>query len=396
MPSEFWRIPIHQQLQRRYNPAAHGGADATDLAVREDLMTSAAARSQLTEFEQLRWGREIVQHESRALADLAARLGREFCEAVELIHGCRGAVIVSGMGKAGHVGQKISATLASTGTRSHFLHPAEAVHGDLGRLHPDDVLVMLSASGETEEVLRVLPGALEFGVPLVAITSQPLSRLAQAAAVVLNLGPLEEACPNRLAPSTSTTAMMALGDALALVVSRMRGFSPADFARFHPGGSLGLKLAIVDDVMRPLTECRIAGDDQKVRDVFVAASRPGRRTGAIMLVDGAGKLSGLFTDSDLARLLEHRQDSAFDLAIGEVMNRAPTTTSSRMPLPDAVAILASRKFSELPVVDDEGRPAGMIDITDVVALLPREAREVGIPTKKKLAPMTLPFAKNDK
>jgi arabinose-5-phosphate isomerase len=354
-------------------------------------MTSAAARTPLTEFEKLRWGREIVQHESRALAELATRLGRAFCDAVDLVHDCRGAVIVSGMGKAGLVGQKISATLASTGTRSHFLHPAEALHGDLGRMHRDDLLVMLSASGETEEVLRLLPGALDFGVPLVAITSQPHSRLAAAATVVVDLGPVEEACPNRLAPSTSTTAMMAVGDALALVVSRMRGFGPADFARFHPGGSLGLKLAIVDDVMRPIGECRVASDDQKVRDVFVAASRPGRRTGAIMLVDSDGKLSGLFTDSDLARLLEHRQDEAFDLAIREVMNRAPTTTQCGTPLPDAVSILASRKFSELPVVDELGRPAGMIDITDVVALLPRETptgTKINAPTK---SPVTLPF-----
>jgi arabinose-5-phosphate isomerase len=370
---------------------------SSDLVVREDVMShSVALRASFSEFEQLRYGREVLQHESRALIELASRLGIEFCQAIKLLHQCRGAVIVSGMGKAGLVGQKISATLCSTGTRSHFLHPAEALHGDLGRMHRDDVLVMLSASGETEEVLRLLPSALDLGVPLVAITSQPHSRLAQAAAVVLDLGPLEEACPNRLAPSTSTTAMMALGDALALVVSRMRGFAPADFARFHPGGSLGLKLATVDDVMRPLSECRVASDNQKVREVFVAASRPGRRTGAIMLVDAAGKLSGLFTDSDLARLLEHRHDDAFDAEIRTVMKTSPTTTQCGTPLPDAVAILAARKFSELPVVDDQGRPAGMIDITDVVALLPREAPNSGKRDAKSNSPMTLPFAKIDK
>ena len=325
-----------------------------------------------TAFEVIRSGREIIRHEGESLLDLASRLDRSFHAAVELVRQVRGTVVVSGMGKAGLVGQKTSATLCSTGTRSIYLHPAEAIHGDLGRLHVDDLVIMLSQSGETEEVVRLLPVLAQIGVPMIAVTARQTSTLGKAATVTLELGDLEEAGPNQLAPSTSTTAMIAVGDALALVVSHLRGFAPQDFARLHPGGSLGLKLAVVDDMMRPLNECRVASQTQRVREVFVAASRPGRRSGAIMLQDDQGRLAGIFTDSDLARLLEHRQDSVLDESIGSVMTATPTSVPLGTPLPSAVDLLAEKKISELPVVDHEGRPAGMLDITDVVALLPHE------------------------
>jgi arabinose-5-phosphate isomerase len=274
------------------------------------------------------------------------------------------------MGKAGLVGQKVAATLASTGTKAHFLHPGEAIHGDLGRIHRDDIVLVLSFSGATEEIVRLLPALTELPVPIVAITGRPQSELAQAASVVLDLGPLREACSLGLAPSTSTTAMLALGDALALVLSRMRAFGPEDFARFHPGGSLGRKLAKVDEIMRPLEECRVAIQTLSVREVFAAASRPGRRSGAIMLVDEEGLLTGLFTDSDLARLLERRQDTSLDLPIRDVMTRQPMTVTAGTLMREAVEILGARKFSELPVVDGHGKPLGLIDITDVVSLEP--------------------------
>src|SRR5262245_24616495 len=210
-----------------------------------------SAASPLNSFEQLRLARQIVRTEGQTLLALAERLGEEFCRAAALIQNARGSVIVSGMGKAGLIGQKIAATLASTGTRSHFVHPAEAIHGDLGRLHVDDVALVLSFSGRTEEVIRILPSLAERGVPLVAITGQPESPLGNHAAVTLDLGPIREACPLGLAPTASTTAMLALGDALALVLSNMRRFSEQDFARFHPGGNLGRKLSRVEDVMRP-------------------------------------------------------------------------------------------------------------------------------------------------
>lgn len=330
------------------------------------------AKARLSPFEQLRYGREIIQLESRTLDSVARRLNVEFCRAVECVFGCRGSVIVSGMGKAGLVGQKIMATLASTGTRSHCLHPAEAVHGDLGRIHPDDVLLILSQSGETEEVLRLLPSLSELGTPIIAITTRADSTLGRAATVTIELGPLQEACPLGLAPSTSTTAMLAVGDALALVVSQMRQFSREDFARYHPAGSLGRKLSKVQHVMRPLDQCRVASAEQTVREVFVSVSRPGRRTGAIMLVDAEHRLAGIFTDSDLARLFERRGDPALDRPIGEVMTRHPCQTPLGAMLTDAIAIMAERKISELPVVDGAGRPQGLLDITDVVGLLPRQ------------------------
>ena len=232
--------------------------------------------------------------ESRALARVADRLDGEFCRAVELIFACRGNVIVSGMGKAGLIGQKIMATLASTGTPSHCLHPAEAVHGDLGRVRRNDLLLILSQSGETEEIVRLLPSLAELGVPVVAITGRAASTLGRAAAVTIELGPLEEACSLGLAPSTSTTAMLAVGDALALVVSQMRRFSRDDFARFHPAGNLGYQLSKVDEQMRPLGQCRVADQEHSVREVLVGTSVPGRRTGATMLVDGAGAAFGHF------------------------------------------------------------------------------------------------------
>jgi arabinose-5-phosphate isomerase len=334
--------------------------------------SAALTTAPLGRFEQLRLAREILRREAQALEALAGALGDEFCRAVHLVHACRGSVLVSGMGKAGLVGQKIAATLASTGTRSHFLHPAEAVHGDLGRLAADDVLLMLSYSGQTDEIVRLLPAIASAGVPLVAITGRPESPLGRAAEVTLDLGDLREACPLGLAPSTSTTAMLALGDALALVVSRLKQFTADDFARFHPGGSLGLALANVEQAMRPVVECRLAHSGQSVRDALVAESRPGRRTGAIMVVDDAGRLAGIFTDSDLARLLERKRDQAIDGPIAAVMTPCPTTVTIGTRLSAACEILADRKISELPVVDHESKPVGLIDITDVVANDPPE------------------------
>ncbi len=337
-------------------------------------MEAAVATSDvLSPFEQLRFARQVVLTESRALAQVADRLDGEFCRAVQLIYDCHGTVLVSGMGKAGLVGQKIMATLASTGTPSHFLHPAEAIHGDLGRIQRDDLLLLLSQSGETAEIVRLLPSLAEFGVPVVAITGRSASALGRAATVTIELGSLEEACALGLAPSTSTTAMLAVGDALALVVSRMRHFSREDFARFHPGGSLGYQLSKVDQHARPLEQCRVAGEEQTVREVLVGASVPGRRTGATMLIDAQGRLSGIFTDSDLARLFEQRRDGDLDRPIRQVMTSSPLRVEAGSMMIDAIAIIVGRKISELPVVDAAGKPVGLIDITDVVGLLPKDA-----------------------
>jgi arabinose-5-phosphate isomerase len=333
-----------------------------------------------TRFEQLGFARAIIRHEGQSLLELADRLDDEFCDAVQRLVACRGNVIVTGMGKAGLIGQKIAATLASTGTHSHSVHPAEAIHGDLGRLHPYDVVLAISFSGETEEVTRLMPSLVQRSLPVIAITGNQESTLGRAADVTIDLGPLREAGYLGLAPSTSTTAMLAVGDALALVVSRIRNFSPTDFARFHPGGSLGRKLAKVDDVMRPLDQCRVASDGQDVRDVLVQTTKPGRRTGAVMLTSDSGKLSGIFTDSDLARILESNCDTTFSIPIGNAMTCDPSSVRSGTMLTSAMQLLAERKISELPVLDDQGRPVGMIDITDVVGLLPDAAASTELKT----------------
>lgn len=334
-------------------------------------LNAARANNGSSPFEQLRFGREILLSESEAIRSLAAGLGRDFCRAADLIFRCQGSLIVTGMGKAGLVGRKLMATFASTGTPSHFLHPAEAVHGDLGRLREDDAVLVLSQSGETEEIVRLLPSLENLGTPLLAITARAESTLGRSATIVLELGALEEAGSLRLAPSTSTTTMLALGDALALVVSRMRGFAREDFARFHPAGSLGRKLSRVGQYCRPLRMCRVADDSLTVRDVFVQRSVPGRRTGAIMLVDKQGRLTGLFTDSDLARLFEHRREEALDQPICRVMTSSPYMILDGAMMSDAVTLMADRKISELPVVDGSGRPTGLIDVTDVVGLFPQ-------------------------
>ena len=352
------------------------------------MSSPASAAPGHSPFEQLRYAHQIILMESQALAQLASRLDTQFCRAVDLLFACRGSVILSGMGKAGLIGQKIAATLASTGTRSHFLHPGEAVHGDLGRIHPDDVVMILSQSGETEEVARLLPPLAEQGNRIVAVTSRPASTLGRAAEVTIDLGPLREACSLGLAPSTSTTAMLAMGDALALVTSRMRNFREEDFARFHPAGSLGHRLKKVEEQMRPISECLVAEDSRTVREVIVQ-TRGGRPSGAIMLVDDSGRLSGFFTDSDFRRLFQRRQEASLDGPMRGVMTARPVTVPLGAMLTDAEAILAERKISELPVVDADGRPLGLIDITD----LPRTAAgggarcsspEIGPPRPKYL------------
>jgi arabinose-5-phosphate isomerase len=332
-----------------------------------------AALAQLTPLDELRAGREVVRLEGEALLDLARKLDASFCAAVELVAGCQGRVVVTGMGKAGLIGQKTAATLSSTGTRSHFLHPAEAVHGDLGCLHPQDVLLALSNSGETEEITQLLPTVVRLRVPIIAVTSTDRNSLAARAEVVIQIGKLREACPWGLAPSTSTTAMLAVGDALALVASTQRGFTPQQFAVFHPAGSLGRRLKTVAEVMRPLQSLRVAQASDTVRDVFVRFANVGRRSGAVLLLTPEGRLAGMFTDSDLARLLERRRDNAFDGPISSVMNSSPLTVRPESTFADVVELLADRKISELPVVDESGAPVGLVDITDVIGWLPPQS-----------------------
>ncbi|MBI2931162.1 MAG: KpsF/GutQ family sugar-phosphate isomerase [Planctomycetes bacterium] len=313
----------------------------------------------------LDYAREVLRTEADAISSLIPRVDDAFARAVRSVLDCRGHVIVTGMGKAGIVGQKISATLASTGTPSHFLHPAEAYHGDLGRVMKQDIVLALSNSGETEEVARLLPKLREIGAAIIAVTADRSSSLGKVSDIVLELGSIEEACPLGLAPSASTTAMLALGDALALSVLKERGLDKEDYARFHPGGELGRRLAKVRDVMR-------AGDRNPVVTENTAVSEAlGRitaaRAGAVSVVDGHGKFAGIFTDGDLRRLLA-RNPAGISEKIGAVMTRKATTIEPDRLVGEALRILRERKIDELPVVNERGEIVGMLDIQDVLGI----------------------------
>lgn len=320
--------------------------------------------------DRLQHARDVLRTEAAALELVADRLDDAFLNAVDLLHRCPGRVVITGTGKSADVGQKIAGTLNSTGTRAYVLDATRAMHGDLGMVHPDDVALVLSHSGESEEIVRLLGPLRQLALGLIGLTGNAASTLAQRSDIALVYGPLDEVCPLGLAPSTSTTVMIALGDALAFVLSKMRDFGAEDFARYHPAGSLGRKLLKVEAVMRQGHELRLAPATTPVREVFARARRRGRRTGAVMLTDDVGRLCGLFTDSDLARLFEQRRDAALDGPIAEVMTAAPVTVALGSRVVEALEILQQRKISELPVVDAAGRPAGLLDITDLVALFP--------------------------
>jgi arabinose-5-phosphate isomerase len=328
-----------------------------------------------TEAEGLAFAREVIRIEAIALERVRERLDERIARAADLVYRCRGSVIVTGMGKAGLVGQKLAATLASTGTRAFPLHPAEAVHGDLGRIRTGDVVLALSQSGETDEVLRLIPALRRLDAYLIAITERQASSLGRQADLCVPLGPIEEACPLGLAPSASTTALMAVGDALALLVCRMRDFRPEDFVLYHPGGSLGRKLGRVEDLMRTGRHVRTARPEETVRAIFVRLGGARRRSGAVLVVDGDERLVGIFTDSDLARLFETRREALLDRPMAEAMIRGPVTIAVGAPIPEAVEAMKARKISELPVVDRGGRLVGLIDVTDLIGLDPADVEE---------------------
>jgi arabinose-5-phosphate isomerase len=325
--------------------------------------------------DRLEYARQIIRAEAAALEQVAGRLDESFLQAIDLLFRCPGRVAVTGTGKSADVGQKIAGTLNSTGTRAYVLDATRAMHGDLGMVHPNDVALVLSHSGESDEIVRLLGPLRQLALALIALTGNVNGSLARQADVALVYGPLEEVCPLGLAPSASTTAMIALGDALAFVLSQMRSFTAEDFARFHPAGSLGRKLLKVDAVMRRGADLRLASCRDSVRAVFARVQHRGRRTGAVMLTDSDGRLRGLFTDSDLARLFEQRRDAALDRPIEEVMTRDPFQVTQGTRVADAVELLRRCKISELPVVDTADRPVGLLDITDVLGLLPAEETE---------------------
>jgi arabinose-5-phosphate isomerase len=321
-------------------------------------------------FDRLAFARTVLRSEAASLVLAAGRLDARFERVVDLLHRCRGRVAVTGIGKSADIGQKLVGTFNSTGTRSYLLDPTRAVHGDLGMVHPDDAALLLSHSGESEELLRLLRPLRKLAAGVVAITGNKDGTLAKTADAAIVYGPITEACPLSLAPSTSTTVMLAVGDALAFTLSQLRQFTPEQFAAYHPAGSLGKRLATVEQYMRRGAELRTAPADETVRQVFARVRHTGRRTGAVMLTNPDGTLAGLFTDSDLARLFESHTDAAFDKPIRQVMTRTPVTVPRTARLGDALDRLRERKISELPVVDEDGKPVGLLDITDLIGVDP--------------------------
>lgn len=311
--------------------------------------------------------REVLNVEARAIERLRDRVGEPFLRAADLVRACEGHVVVTGMGKAGKVGEKISATLASTGTPSFFLHPAEAVHGDLGRVLKKDLLLALSNSGSTEELVRLLPLVRQIGAKLVAITGNPESTLAREADIVLALGAIDEACPLGLAPTASTAAMLALGDALAMVVLESRGFTRDDFALFHPAGSLGRDLLRVRDRMRSGDALPLVAAGTTVRDALAPMHTKGR-AGAALVVDGQGALVGIFTDGDLRRLLLQRGGDFLADPIDAVMAKNPKTVAPEALAAEASRILHEHRIDQIAVVDARGRAIGLLDVQDLLGI----------------------------
>jgi len=317
----------------------------------------------------------VLRAESEAVSNVVYQLGDSLEEAASLISAARGHVIVSGMGKSGLIAQKISATLASTGTPSHYLHPTEAMHGDLGRVRAGDVVVLLSYSGTTDEILSLAAVLRQDRVPMVAICSREDCHLGRLVDVTLAIGDVTEACPHNLAPTASTTAMLALGDAIALAASRQRRFTADDFKKRHPGGQLGRLMMPVVDVLRFRAgdNLPMIRDDITVSEVEVAAEQYSRRAGAVILVDAYGRMTGIFTDADLRRLIVKHGPDALKQPVAEVMTKSPRTLRDDALVRDAVQLIREMRLDEVPVVDADDKPVGLIDVQDLIALKVIEA-----------------------
>jgi len=308
--------------------------------------------------------KRVLRIERDALSSLIGRIDSNFEKTVNAIYRIEGRVIVTGMGKPGFIAQKISATLSSTGTPSLYLHPAEALHGDLGRVTKDDLILALSNSGETEEVVKFLPIVKKIGAKLVAMVGNTGSTLARNADYIINTSVKREACSLGLAPTTSTTAMLAMGDALAVALLEKKGFKAKDFALFHPGGILGKRLILtVGDIMRKGRDNPIVNENYTVKRVLLAITKA--RAGSASVVDAKGKLTGIFTDGDLRRHLGSQPD-LINKKVKDFMTKNPTTIKKEKLAAEAFDLLRSRKIDEIPVVDDKKRPVGLIDVQDLL------------------------------
>ncbi|AXE28706.1 D-arabinose 5-phosphate isomerase [Chromobacterium phragmitis] len=317
-----------------------------------------------THTSRLETARDVLLTEAAALSTLAERLNGEFLDAVEAILACKGRVIVTGMGKSGHVGRKIAATLASTGTPAFFVHPAEAAHGDLGMITGDDIVIALSNSGESAEVVSLLPALKLKGGKLIAVTGRTESTLSQEADILLHTHVDKEACPLNLAPTTSTTAQIALGDALAVTLMEVRGFGKSDFALSHPGGSLGRRLLVhVKDLMHDGDALPRVAPGTLLKDALLEMSR--KRLGMVTISDADGTLHGIYTDGDLRRTLEKGAD-LYSLKIDEVMGRQPRSIQPDKLAAEAGFLMKQHQITSLVVVDAQGKLAGVLHMHDLL------------------------------
>ncbi|MDP2913398.1 MAG: KpsF/GutQ family sugar-phosphate isomerase [Candidatus Omnitrophota bacterium] len=308
--------------------------------------------------------KKVLRIERDALSALIKRVDSSFSRAVDVIYKTKGRIIVTGMGKPGFIAQKISATLSSTGTPSLYLHPAEALHGDLGRVTSEDLILALSNSGQTEEIIKFLPIVKKIGAALIAMTGNTRSTLAKAADYTIDVSVKKEACPLGLAPTTSTTAMLAMGDALAVALLDKKGFKEKDFAFFHPGGILGKRLILtVGDIMRKGPANPVVGEGAAVKKVLVLITRA--RAGSASVVDSKGRLIGIFTDGDLRRHLEINPNLVEE-KVKDVMTKNPAVIKKDKLAAEAFRILRSKKIDEIPVVDERRRPIGLVDVQDLL------------------------------
>ena len=314
----------------------------------------------------LETAKRVLRIEAQAIEAMLGRLDERLVRAVDLLFQCHGRVVVTGMGKSGLIGRKIAATFSSTGTPSLFLHPAEAMHGDLGMLVREDVLLAISSSGETEEIVALLDTVKRLGIPLVTLTGNPGSTLAAASNVVLDVSVKEEACTLNLAPTASTTASMAMGDALAIALLERRGFGPADFAVLHPGGRLGKKLQRVESLMHAGEAVPRVHVTTKMPDVIYEMSQ--KALGMTTVVEGSGRLVGVLTDGDLRRLMQKRKGETFELTAGDCMTRNPITIAPDELAGAALRLMEERKITSVVVVDADQRVRGVVHLHDLWTL----------------------------
>ncbi len=309
--------------------------------------------------------RAVIETETRAVSDLLPRIDDKFAQACDYMLHCQGRIVVTGMGKSGHIGNKIAATLASTGSPAFFVHPGEASHGDLGMITPQDVVITLSNSGETDELLTIVPIIKRLGVPLIALTGNPDSRLAREASVHIDISVEKEACPLGLAPTSSTTATLVMGDAMAVALLEERGFTADDFARSHPGGRLGKRLLLhVEDIMHSGEELPQVNEQATLAQALEEMTRKG--LGMTNIVDVEKRLKGVFTDGDLRRVLDHGPVDIQQLLVSTVMTANCTTIRSHILAAEALQFMEKKRINALPVVDAHNTLIGTINMHDLL------------------------------